>query len=246
MKRILIIEDDRSLCEALTAFLKAENFEVISASDGEEGFRLANQEKMDLILLDLGLPVMGGLDVCKGLREKRIMTPIIMLTGEKKEEIDKVLGLEFGADDYIIKPFGMKELLARVKAVLRRFKPEALEIEEYSFGDISINFKKQTASKGKHELYLTADKKSRIILLSLPISSRHLGLVINFRNNILRFVSTMKPKDSLIWRVFRPLPLSVIQVKLSIFSEIMPRKRSVLSLPAKSPGLDNAVIDVGC
>ncbi len=165
MKRILIVEDDRSLREALTTFLKAENFEVISASDGEEGFRLANQEKMDLILLDLGLPVMGGLDVCKGLREKRIMTPIIMLTGEKKEEIDKVLGLEFGADDYITKPFGMKELLARVKAVLRRFKPEASEIEEYSFGDISINFKKQTASKGKHELYLTAKEFSLLKFL---------------------------------------------------------------------------------
>jgi len=182
MKRILIIEDDRSLCEALTAFLKAENFEVISASDGEEGFRLANQEKMDLILLDLGLPVMGGLDVCKGLREKRIMTPIIMLTGEKKEEIDKVLGLEFGADDYIIKPFGMKELLARVKAVLRRFKPEALEIEEYSFGDISINFKKQTASKGKHELYLTAKEFS---LLKFLIA--HEGEVVS-RNDILNEV----------------------------------------------------------
>lgn len=165
MKRILIVEDDRSLCEALKAFLKAENFEVISASDGEEGFRLANQEKMDLILLDLGLPVMGGLDVCKRLREKRIMTPIIMLTGEKKEEIDKVLGLEFGADDYITKPFGVKELLARVKAVLRRFKPEASEIEEYSFGDISINFKKQKASKGKHELYLTAKEFSLLKFL---------------------------------------------------------------------------------
>jgi len=182
MKRILIVEDDRSLREALTAFLKVENFEVISASDGEEGFRIANQEKMDLIILDLGLPLMGGLDVCKGLREKRIMTPIIMLTGEKKEEIDKVLGLEFGADDYIIKPFGMKELLARVKAVLRRFKPEALEIEEYSFGDISINFKKQTASKGKHELYLTAKEFS---LLKFLIA--HEGEVVS-RNDILNEV----------------------------------------------------------
>ena len=182
MKRILIVEDDRSLREALTAILKVENFEVISASDGEEGFRLANQEKMDLIILDLGLPLMGGLDVCKGLREKRIMTPIIMLTGEKKEEIDKVLGLEFGADDYITKPFGMKELLARIKAVLRRFKPEAAEIEEYSFEDVSINFKKQTASKGKQALYLTAKEFS---LLKFLIT--HEGEVVS-RNDILNEV----------------------------------------------------------
>jgi DNA-binding response OmpR family regulator len=182
MKRILIVEDDRSLREALTAFLKVENFEVISASDGEEGFRLANQEKMDLIILDLGLPLMGGLDVCKGLREKRIMTPIIMLTGEKKEEIDKVLGLEFGADDYVTKPFGMKELLARIKAVLRRFKPEAAEIEEYSFEDVSINFKKQTAFKGKQALYLTAKEFS---LLKFLIT--HEGEVVS-RNDILNEV----------------------------------------------------------
>lgn len=182
MKRILIVEDDKSLREALTAFLKAENFEVISASDGEEGFRLASQEKMDLIILDLGLPVMGGLDVCKGLREKRIMTPIIMLTGEKKEEIDKVLGLEFGGDDYVTKPFGMKELLARIKAVLRRFKPEVAEIEEYSFGDVFINFKKQTASKGGDDLYLTAKEFS---LLKFLIT--HEGEVVS-RNDILNEV----------------------------------------------------------
>ncbi len=182
MKRILIVEDDRSLREALTAFLKAENFEVISASDGEEGFRLASQQKMDLILLDLGLPLMGGLDVCKFLREKRIMTSIIMLTGEKKEEIDKVLGLEFGADDYVTKPFGMKELLARIKAVLRRFRPEAAEIEEYSFGDVSINFKKQTASKGKQTLYLTA-KEFHLIKFLIA----HEGEVVS-RNDILNEV----------------------------------------------------------
>jgi DNA-binding response OmpR family regulator len=182
MKRILIVEDDRSLCEALTAFLKAENFEVVSASDGKEGFRLASQEKMDLIILDLGLPLMGGMDVCKGLREKRITTPIIMLTGEKKEEIDKVLGLEFGADDYVTKPFGMKELLARAKAVLRRLKPDVPEIEEYSFGDVSINFKGQAAVKGKRELSLTAKEFHLLKFLII-----HEGEVVS-RNDILNEV----------------------------------------------------------
>lgn len=182
MKRILIVEDDRSLCEALMAFFEAENFEVVSASDGEEGFRLACQEKMDLIILDLVLPLRGGLDVCKDLREKKIMTPIIMLTGEKKEEIDKVLGLEFGADDYVTKPFGMKELLARAKAVLRRLQPKSTEIEEYSFGDVYLNFKRQTAVKGKRELSLTAKEFS---LLRFLISCE--GEVVS-RNDILNVV----------------------------------------------------------
>lgn len=165
MRKILIVEDDKSLCETLTSLLEAENFEVISATDGEEGFRLASQENIDLIILDLGLPSLSGFEVCKNLRAKNIRTPIIMLTGEKKEEIDKVLGLEFGADDYMIKPFGAKELLARINAVLRRTKPEAGEIEEYSFGDVTINFKKQTASKGKKELHLTAREYSLLKLL---------------------------------------------------------------------------------
>jgi len=174
MKKILVIEDDQSLLETLTSLLEAENFKVISAMDGEEGFQLASREKIDLIILDVGLPSLGGLEVCKGLRAKNVITPIIMLTGEKKEEIDKVLGLEFGADDYMIKPFGAKELLARIKAVLRRFQPDAGEIEEYSFGDIHINFKKQTAFKGKEELYLTAKEFG---LLKLLIS--HEGEVVS-------------------------------------------------------------------
>jgi DNA-binding response OmpR family regulator len=174
MKEILIIEDDQSLLETLTSLLEAENFKVISAMDGEEGFQLASREKIDLIILDVGLPSLGGLEVCKALRAKNVITPIIMLTGEKKEEIDKVLGLEFGADDYMIKPFGAKELLARIKAVLRRFQPETGEIEEYSFGDVHIDFKKQTASKGKKELYLTAKEFG---LLKLLIS--HEGEVVS-------------------------------------------------------------------
>jgi len=166
MKKILIVEDDKALLEAFRSFLKTENFKVISSSDGEEGFQLACQEKIDLILLDFTLPSLSGLEICKRLRTKGIMTPIIMLTGEKKEEIDKVLGLELGADDYLIKPLGTKELLARINAVLRRTKPEAAEVEEYSFGDVYINFKKQIASKGKKELYFTAKEFGLLKLLT--------------------------------------------------------------------------------
>ena len=130
MKKILIVEDDKALLETFKSFLETENFKVVSSSDGEEGFRLACQEKIDLILLDFTLPSLSGLEICKRLRTKGIMTPIIMLTGEKKEEIDKVLGLELGADDYLIKPLGTKELLARINAVLRRTKPEAADVEK--------------------------------------------------------------------------------------------------------------------
>lgn len=165
MKKILIIEDDRALLKTLTASLETENFKVISASDGESGLQLACEEKADLIILDMVLPSLSGLDVCRRIREKSIRTPIIILSGQKKEEIDKVLGLEVGADDYITKPFGTKELLARIRAVLRRARPEEIEIEECSFGDVCINFKKQVASKGRKELYLTAKEFGLLKLL---------------------------------------------------------------------------------
>jgi len=182
MKKILIIKDDEGLVSTLTTAIEMENFEVISATDGEEGFRLACEERVDLIVIDWVLPSLSGLEICKKLREKGVMAPIIMLSGKKKEEIDKVLGLELGADDYITKPFGTKEFIARIKAVLRRTKPEAIEIEEYSFGDVSIDFKKQTAFKGKKELYFTAKEFG---LLNLLIS--HEGEVVS-RETILNEV----------------------------------------------------------
>jgi DNA-binding response OmpR family regulator len=173
MKKILLIEDDKALIETLTASLQAENFKVISATDGQEGFRLCSKEKLDLIILDLALPSMNGMEICRQLRSKGIATPIIMLTGQKKDEIDKVLGLEVGADDYMTKPFGTQELLARIRAVIRRAEPKAKEVEEFRFGDIDINFKKQTAFKGKKELYLTAKE---FALLKFLIS--HEGEVV--------------------------------------------------------------------
>ncbi|TET68135.1 MAG: response regulator transcription factor [Candidatus Aminicenantes bacterium] len=182
MKKILIIEDDKALIEALTTSLETENFKVISATDGEQGFRTACQEKIDLIILDLVLPSLGGMEICQMLRAKGNMTPIVILTGKKKEEIDRVVGLELGADDYIIKPFGTKELLARIKAVLRRSKPEVVEFEEYSFGDVYVNFKKQIASKGKNILSLTAKEFGLLKLLT-----SHEGEVVS-RDTILNEV----------------------------------------------------------
>lgn len=182
MRKILIVEDDKVLLETLTTSLVSENFKILSATDGEKGFQLACQEKIDLIILDLVLPSLSGMEICKELRAKGVMTPIIMLTGEKKEEIDKVLGLELGADDYLLKPFGRKELLARIRAVLRRSRPEAPEVEEYSFGDVYLNFKKLIATKGKKDLSLTAKEFG---LLKLLIS--HEGEVVS-RDTILNEV----------------------------------------------------------
>lgn len=180
MKRILLVEDDKTLRQTLTLALEAEGFEVVSSGDGQEGLKLALQAGFDLIALDMVLPGLGGLEICRQVRENKNTTPLIMLSGKKKEEIDKVLGLELGADDYLVKPFGPREFLARIKAVLRRSHPEAAaEPEEISFGDILINFKRQTATKGGRELRMTA-KEFR--LLKLFISRE--GEVIS-RNMIL-------------------------------------------------------------
>ena len=173
MKKILIIEDDQALCQTLKTALEVENYMVFTASDGGEGFKLATQENFDLILLDLKLPEMDGFEVCKNLRLGGDRTPIIFLTGEKKEEIDKVLGLELGGDDYMTKPFGTRELLARIKAVLRRTSPERVELDECSFGSVTISFKKQVAIKEGQELPLTAKELG---LLKLLIS--HEGEVV--------------------------------------------------------------------
>ena len=179
MKKILIIEDDKAFLETLVTALEAENYKVLSSFDGNEGFQLALKEKVDIIVLDLVLPNMTGMEICKNLRKKNITTPIIMLTGEKKEEIDKVLGLELGADDYLIKPFGIKEFFARINAILRRTQPKERPIEECSFGDVYIDFRKQEAQKGGKDIYFTAKELG---LLSLLIT--HEGEVLS-RETIL-------------------------------------------------------------
>ena len=121
MNRILIIEDEESILMPLEDNLKLEGYEVASARDGLEGLSMAAEHPFDLIVLDIMLPKLDGFEVCKRLRQDRVMTPILMLTA-KSQEVDKVLGLELGADDYVTKPFSSRELLARIKAILRRVK----------------------------------------------------------------------------------------------------------------------------
>jgi DNA-binding response OmpR family regulator len=135
--------------------LEFEGYQVISAQDGNDGLNKALTEKPDLILLDVMLPVMSGLDVCRELRGKGIEIPIIMLTA-RSQEIDKVVGLEIGADDYVTKPFSIRELQARIRANLRRVSKQVAEFEQFTFGSIELDFKKYRAAKQGKELELSA------------------------------------------------------------------------------------------
>lgn len=154
MKKILIIEDDPAIQYGLIEALEEEHYQIISADDGEEGYQKAQKENIDLIILDLVLPSKNGIEICKDLRKLKVTIPILMLTG-KKEEVDIVLGLEIGADDYVTKPFSLKELIARIKALLRREKKTKNELEDFSFGDIFLDFKKQEANKKSIPLELS-------------------------------------------------------------------------------------------
>ncbi len=155
MKRILIIEDDPALLTGLSETLCSEKYDVTKAEDGEKGYKLAMEVDFDLLLLDLILPLKDGFEVCRDLRKGERNMPILMLTS-KTEEIDKVLGLEIGADDYMTKPFSLKELLARIKALLRRAQPAVPGIAEYSFGNITMNLKKMEVEKKGAPIKLSA------------------------------------------------------------------------------------------
>lgn len=147
MPKILVIEDEPEMQKGLKDNLKFEGYDVDVAGDGEKGLKKILEGKHDLVLLDAMLPEMSGFDVCKNAREGGIRTPIIMLTA-KGEEIDKVLGLELGADDYVTKPFSLRELLARVKAVLRRKEGAAsLSENKINIGQIQIDFGTYNASR---------------------------------------------------------------------------------------------------
>ncbi len=155
-EKILIIEDEKDLVKGIKLNLSGEGYEVDWAYDGEEGLRKALDEAYDLIILDIMLPKMNGLDICRELRQKKLNIPIIMLTA-KGEEVDKVVGLEIGADDYITKPFSIRELLARIKAHLRREKREGEKLPEiYSFGDVEIDFAHFKVRRKGNELNLTS------------------------------------------------------------------------------------------
>jgi DNA-binding response OmpR family regulator len=147
--RILIVEDEPNMVAGLRDNFEYEGYEVITAADGVEGLSQALANSPDIVILDVMMPRMSGLDVCKQLRAKRPSLPVIMLTA-RGQEVDKVVGLELGADDYVTKPFSIRELIARVKAVLRRAQVLPKEQDRYTFGDVEVNLRSyQVIRRGK-------------------------------------------------------------------------------------------------
>ncbi|HTY83832.1 MAG TPA: response regulator transcription factor [Silvibacterium sp.] len=147
--KILIVEDEPNMVAGLRDNFEFEGYQVITAGDGIEGLQRALDESPDLVVLDVMMPRMSGLEVCKQLRAKRASLPIIMLTA-RGQEVDKVVGLELGADDYVTKPFSIRELLARVKAILRRAAAGPKNQEYHSFGDVEVDIRRcQVVKSGK-------------------------------------------------------------------------------------------------
>src|SRR5512146_1817971 len=140
MTKILIVEDEPAMVSGLRDNFEFEGYEVITAGDGVEGLGRALNDSPDLVVLDVMMPRMSGLDVCKQLKVKKPALPIIMLTA-RGQEVDKVVGLELGADDYVTKPFSIRELLARVKAVLRRAQVVPREQDRYTFADVEVDLR---------------------------------------------------------------------------------------------------------
>jgi len=171
MTRILVVEDEPGIALGLEDDLKMEGYDVEVASDGITAARRARETPFDLILLDLMLPGKDGLEVCRELRRAGLRTPILMLTA-KAQEAEKVIGLEIGADDYVTKPFGARELRARIKALLRRASDGA-EPESYSFGDVEVDFLRGELRRSGRAVEMT------------PIEFKLMGLFIRSRGRVL-------------------------------------------------------------
>jgi DNA-binding response OmpR family regulator len=155
MATVLVIEDDLKILRGLEMNLKFEGYTVLAATEGHEGLKKALEEPADLLVLDLMLPGLSGYDVCRKVRERKPNLPILMLTA-KGQEIDKVAGLDLGADDYVTKPFGVSELMARIRALLRRCEARGKGLEQYSFGNVTLDFKKYQAEVDGKAVELTA------------------------------------------------------------------------------------------
>jgi len=177
-QRILIIEDEPDLLRGLALNLKAEGYGVLTATRGDAGVEQALRDRPELVLLDVMLPGMNGLDVCRELRRKGFEAPIIMLTA-KAEEVDRVVGLEIGADDYVTKPFGIRELLERIRARLRRHAPAAVALR---LGPAEIDFDKHEATRAGQRVELTGKEFDVLRLLA-----RHRGEIVT-RDRLLEEV----------------------------------------------------------
>ena len=150
--RVLVVEDERKLARVLESALQAEHYDVVVAATGEDGFFRANAEAFDLIVLDLMLPGRSGIEILETLRQRQVHTPVLILTARDGVD-DRVLGLDRGADDYLVKPFALPELLARIRALLRRGRPS--EVLRLKAADLELDLVTRRATRGEHLLDLT-------------------------------------------------------------------------------------------
>lgn len=163
-ERILIADDDERLVDVIDEYLRSEGFATLKARDGLEAIQIWQAKRPDLLVLDWMMPKQSGLDVARQIRQRE-NTPIIMLTA-RSEEADKLLGLELGADDYLTKPFSMRELVARIRAVLRRSRSESVVSEVVAFGDLVIDLAAHTVERGGEEISLTATEFKLLAVLA--------------------------------------------------------------------------------
>jgi DNA-binding response OmpR family regulator len=154
MSRILIVDDEPAILRGLADNLKREMHEVLTAADGDTGYRIIKDKKPDLIILDLMLPKLSGYEICRKVRAEGVTTPILLLTA-RGEETDRVVGLDMGGDDYVTKPFSVRELLARVRALLRRIQPAKPSVDQLTLGNVTIDFRKYEARKAGKPLDMT-------------------------------------------------------------------------------------------
>ncbi|SDK65324.1 response regulator transcription factor [Lacicoccus qingdaonensis] len=183
MRTVLVVDDEPSIVTLLKFNLEQAGYDVLTAEDGRKGLDTALKEKPDLIVLDLMLPGMDGMDVCKALRQEKLNTPILMLTA-KDDEFDKILGLELGADDYLTKPFSPREVVARVKAILRRSQVEDVEQSEQviKIGDLEIHLERYDVYFKGEQLILTPKEFELLLYLA-----NHRGKVLS-RDQLLNGV----------------------------------------------------------
>jgi DNA-binding response OmpR family regulator len=181
MYKILIIEDDQGISRALESNLRSEGYETESATDGPSGLDRARDPSQDLILLDLMLPRLSGEDICRALRREGVTTPIVFLTAKGEEE-QRVAGFELGADDYVSKPFSMRELVGRIQAILKRAAGQKHLLAHCRFGDVSVDFVKMEVRRGTEIVFLTTRE---LAILRLMVSNK--GVVIS-RDRLLNEV----------------------------------------------------------
>jgi DNA-binding response OmpR family regulator len=164
-ERILVVEDETAMRTALVDLLTAEGYRALTAADGASGLERALNEKPDLILLDIMLPKLDGFALCAELRRLANAVPVLMLTAKGQIE-DRVTGLDAGADDYLVKPFSTEELLARVRALLRRVERKNRTALKFKLGEVEIDFARQVAMRGKRQVYLTAKEFAMLRLMA--------------------------------------------------------------------------------